>query len=404
MTLSFIKKINDTPAWHRAKQYQYKWIYHDKQSHDTTQSEEGSDGYHIAYLKYIEITPKLKDVWHLSSQLGDIYLINASDYLQARTGIYPYHQEIHTQEWLILCIEKELKNHWPQLQIKHLELLEQLPQKMHIWQLELGNEYLYLAASEQNWHKVLKKLRALPKPKLMAQNIPLHLPVLLGQTELNKKEYNHLKAGDIIYLDRSYFNSDGEGFCAVGEWQIELYYKNQHFYFKQWDATSMSKIENPYDEIFEDDDMDDEYSTKNQTDEIDKSIENADHDDHPYDEGINLDVDEDDQVFKLKADRLDTAKKYLIENDDVDDAHEKVSEQGPIMEPFKQIPVLLNFSLGQLKISLAELSNLNEGDLLPLASNDAAITIYANHLAVARGEIVMIDERLAVQITNILEK
>jgi type III secretion system YscQ/HrcQ family protein len=418
MTLNtFIKKINDSPAWHRAKQYKYQWFYLDIQKIISTKNKQNitSEDYQIGRLEYLNTLPKLKDIWHLNTQFGDLYLINASDYLQAQTGIYPYHQEIHTQEWLILCIEKEIKRHWPHLQIKHLELLDQLPKKTHCWQLHLEDNDVYLAAAEAVWHKVLKSLTPLPKPQLLTQNIPLHLPVLLGQTELTKKEYQALVQGDIIYLDRAYFNHKGEGFCAIGEWQIELYYENEHFYFKQWDATSMSKIENPYDEIFEDDD-DSNAIIEEGHDEDDERLESDEgNDEQAYDledfeatlgdDGDGED-DEDARAIKFKADRLNTQiKKQAMENEDVDDAgDEESAEQPKIMPPFKNIPVLLNFSLGQLKMSLAELSELTEGAVLPLASNDAAVTIYANHMAVARAEVIMIDERLAVQITEILEK
>jgi flagellar motor switch/type III secretory pathway protein FliN len=440
-----IRKINDSPAWHRAKQYQYEWMYLDadqistKNKQNNLHTPSQPHEYQTGKLSFLDQAPPIKDIWHLQTTHGDFYLINASDYIQGLTGIYPYHQEIHTQEWLILCIEKQIKAHWPQLQIKHLDLTEQLPKKIHYWQLALDTDYIHIASSEMVWQKFLKNLYALPKPKLAVQNIPLHLPVLLGQTEVTQKQYRKLALYDIIYLDRNFFNSKGEGFCAIGEWQIELYYQNQHFYFKQWDASSMSKIENPYDDhddIFEEDededientednnhedsdlDLDNEDSTneKDEKDDIDETddfsefnhLTNDEDDNHDSDASDDTDQEDADHsddanitTNHLRADRLNTP--IGNHNQHAADINNTQSDEAAaeVMPPFKNIPVLLNFSLGQLKTTLAELAELSEGALLPLASNDAAITIYANHQAVAKGEIVMIDERLAVQISEI---
>lgn len=418
-----IRKINDNLAWHLAKQHIYEWVCLAAENIHSTKNKYNTDAddYQIAQLSYLEKPPTVKDIWHLQTALGEIYLINSSDYIQGITGIYPYHQEIHTQEWLILCIEKEIKAHWPQLQIKYLELIDQLPKKIHFWQLNINGDYVDFAANEVVWQKVFKTLHILPKAKMPTQHIPLKLSVLLGQTEITKKQYQKLAKHDIIYLDRAFFNQNGEGFCAVGDWQIELYYQNQHFFFKEWNASSMSKIENPYDEdddIYEDDDEDNdvdsdsEYDENNDDDNLDSEEDdndNTDEDDFAEFDGLS-DDDNDDHHTKtthLNADRLNTPQRNIqhSDNDDADDENQtpphEQDEQTAVMPPFKNIPVLLNFSLGQIKITLAELSELTDGAVLPLASNDAAVTIYANAKAVAKGEVVMIDERLAVQITEI---
>jgi flagellar motor switch/type III secretory pathway protein FliN len=427
---AFIKKINESTSWFNAKQHTYEWLYCPQipidlhvEKNSTINEQKAISDYQIGHLIHIAKPPALKDIWQLQTVMGDLYLINASDYIQGLTGIYPYHQEIHTQEWLVLCIEKQLKLHWPQLAIKHLNLVEQLPKKMHYWQLNLRGEYLYLAAAEDVWLHAFKTMTSVPKPKLSAQNIALHFPVLLGQTELTKFEYKHLKKQDIIYLDRAYFNHEGAGFCAIGDWQIQMYYQDQHFFFKQWDATSMSKIENPYDEIFEEDDFEeDQNDEENQTDQDEDGdtsdfyddrdlIDTDENNDDEDDEGDDDEDDEDLKPSRLIADRLDTiqsskmgSQKHQVDINEENDQDASEGDAPAIMAPFKNIPVLLNFSLGQLKMTLAELAELSEGALLPLPSNDAAVTIYANHQAVARGEVVMIDERLAVQIKEIFEK
>jgi type III secretion protein Q len=65
------------------------------------------------------------------------------------------------------------------------------------------------------------------------------------------------------------------------------------------------------------------------------------------------------------------------------------------------IPVRLSFSLGTLRLTVADVAALRVGSLLELARGmPPAVTIEANGLAIGAGELVDLDGRLAVEITQ----
>jgi len=66
------------------------------------------------------------------------------------------------------------------------------------------------------------------------------------------------------------------------------------------------------------------------------------------------------------------------------------------------IPIKLSFVLDQRKIKLAELEAMSEGQMLPLLQDCyKSIEIEANGVPIAKGEMVIIDEKMAVEIKAI---
>lgn len=66
------------------------------------------------------------------------------------------------------------------------------------------------------------------------------------------------------------------------------------------------------------------------------------------------------------------------------------------------IPVKLSFVLDQKKIKLAELEAISEGQILPLLQDCyKSIEIEANGVPVAKGEMVIVDEQMAVEVKAI---
>ncbi len=60
--------------------------------------------------------------------------------------------------------------------------------------------------------------------------------------------------------------------------------------------------------------------------------------------------------------------------------------------------------LGKAQISVAELLRLGQGTVLELDRRvGEAIDIYVNNRLVARGEVVIVDERLGVTMTEIIK-
>lgn len=68
------------------------------------------------------------------------------------------------------------------------------------------------------------------------------------------------------------------------------------------------------------------------------------------------------------------------------------------------IPVNVSIVLGTVSRQVREILYLNRGDLLVLNRRVAeAIDIYVNNRLVARGEVVVVDDRLGLTITEIIK-
>ncbi|MBP2168824.1 type III secretion system YscQ/HrcQ family protein [Erwinia toletana] len=78
----------------------------------------------------------------------------------------------------------------------------------------------------------------------------------------------------------------------------------------------------------------------------------------------------------------------------------KATEQQRI--GINNIPLQLTFIINQMTLTLDELSALHTGDVLPAGDGgENSIMIYANGTLLAKGELVMVDERLGVEIQSL---
>jgi flagellar motor switch protein FliN/FliY len=68
------------------------------------------------------------------------------------------------------------------------------------------------------------------------------------------------------------------------------------------------------------------------------------------------------------------------------------------------VPVNISAVLGRANLSVAQLLQLSQGSVLELDRRvGEAIDIYVNNRLVARGEVVIVDERLGVTMTEIIK-
>jgi flagellar motor switch protein FliN len=104
--------------------------------------------------------------------------------------------------------------------------------------------------------------------------------------------------------------------------------------------------------------------------------------------------------------------------DDTALALEELGEAGPAAEvavaeqdktaadlaPVFDVPVHISAVLGKANLSVAQLLKLSQGNVLELDRKvGEAIDIYVNNRLVARGEVVVVDERLGVTMTEIIK-
>ena len=74
------------------------------------------------------------------------------------------------------------------------------------------------------------------------------------------------------------------------------------------------------------------------------------------------------------------------------------------LAPVFDVPVHISAVLGRASLSVAQLLQLAQGSVLELDRKvGEAIDIYVNNRLVARGEVVVVDERLGVTMTEIIK-
>ena len=74
------------------------------------------------------------------------------------------------------------------------------------------------------------------------------------------------------------------------------------------------------------------------------------------------------------------------------------------LAPVFDVPVNISAVLGRASLSVAQLLQLAQGSVLELDRKvGEAIDIYVNNRLVARGEVVVVDDRLGVTMTEIIK-
>jgi flagellar motor switch protein FliN/FliY len=84
-----------------------------------------------------------------------------------------------------------------------------------------------------------------------------------------------------------------------------------------------------------------------------------------------------------------------------DDAFDKTASD---LAPVFDVPVNISAVLGKAHMSVAQLLKLNRGSVLQLDRKvGEAIDIFVNNRLVARGEVVVVEDRLGVTMTEIIK-
>lgn len=74
------------------------------------------------------------------------------------------------------------------------------------------------------------------------------------------------------------------------------------------------------------------------------------------------------------------------------------------LEAVYDIPVRVSAILGKSKMKVSQLMNLNKGTIIELDRKvGEAIDIYVNNNLVARGEVVVVDDKLGITMTEIVK-
>jgi flagellar motor switch protein FliN/FliY len=94
---------------------------------------------------------------------------------------------------------------------------------------------------------------------------------------------------------------------------------------------------------------------------------------------------------------------FSPEDGAIPDAYPEEKSAGDLATVF-DVPVSISAVLGRSSMSVAQLLQLSQGSILELDRKvGEAIDIYVNNRLVARGEVVIVDERLGVTMTEIIK-
>ena len=100
---------------------------------------------------------------------------------------------------------------------------------------------------------------------------------------------------------------------------------------------------------------------------------------------------------EMKLDEFPPGEGALAETTDED---KTASDLASVFD----VPVNISAVLGRASLSVAQLLQLGQGSVLELDRKvGEAIDIYVNNRLVARGEVVVVDERLGVTMTEIIK-
>ncbi|MEM7619156.1 MAG: flagellar motor switch protein FliN [Pseudomonadota bacterium] len=111
------------------------------------------------------------------------------------------------------------------------------------------------------------------------------------------------------------------------------------------------------------------------------------------DETKNSDLDLDDFTSEQSEDDIDK----LFED-------ESVQKNAQDLEAVFEIPVNISAVLGRTYMEVSDLLRLDSGDVVEIDRKvGEAIDIYVNNRLIARGEVVLVDDRLGVTMTEIIK-
>jgi type III secretion protein Q len=179
-----------------------------------------------------------------------------------------------------------------------------------------------------------------PPSALETDAIPVHLPIVLGRTRLALGALRALAPGDVVLADSQRFDVAGQGALRIGPWRMHgvLSWTPGDLQF-QFKQWSRSMDDNEPDEEFSEDDL-------------------------------------------------------------ADDAPQAQPQPQPLA--VQEIPLPLVFEVGTLCVTVGELAGLAPGGVLRLDKPlPPAVVIRCRGREVARGELVEIDGRLGVQVSQV---
>jgi len=113
------------------------------------------------------------------------------------------------------------------------------------------------------------------------------------------------------------------------------------------------------------------------------------------------------QDHRAPADPRDEGLRDLLELDLADDCGDTHSDRvGSTLEPavLETIRLTVRLELGRRLLTIEEAMQLRAGDIVELGAADAPVVLLVGETPIARGELLVVDDRFCVRLTEILSR
>jgi|GEM_PF-1127851 len=228
--------------------------------------------------------------------------------------------------------------------------------------------------------------------------LPLPLPVILARHTLPAGELHRLNTGDVILPSASRFTCDAKGIVPLGGVAM-------HVQFCPPCNLEIIKMEDKLDDMYMDY-IDGEEASAEHDDQEQDYDSDASHDEESEMNYSDEYGDDDSDGDEPEMDQADDGDNDAAYDDDIQANH--VAQANAIdaakdgsMSRAGQVPVTLDFTLGQVRLSLDELDTLALGSVLTIeGGSPAAVSIVSGGKVLGLGEAVSVNGKLGIRIVQ----
>jgi type III secretion protein Q len=218
-------------------------------------------------------------------------------------------------------------------------------------------------------------------------DVPFSASVHIARHTLPADAMRGLAAGDIIVPDSPAFACNGMGKVRLGGISARVRYQAPASLYI---ISTEVNLDN-YEHDDEHDDFDGESDYMDEDDALDE--EHGESDEDAYDS----EHDETDEEENNEGDEEENN-----EGDEGDEPHAAAeTDPAQAMQQLDRVPVTLDFTLGKVRMSLGELRALAAGSVVEIeGGSPSLIAIHAGGRKLGQGEIVDVDGRLGIRLTD----
>ncbi|MEY4875813.1 MAG: flagellar motor switch protein FliN [Bacteroidota bacterium] len=337
----------------------------------------------------INASQKAEHYIGIHTEYGIFYIHNGMSWIQKLTSIHIEHEDEDTQNWLLERALENLPTDAFPLEITGLSFHHYINTNKYNALCLHGFSSKTIYTTIETWIKLFSKYKFIRKHSFNIDSLDIVKNILLGKQKLQYTDYKKLVCGNIILVNNNNFNLDGVGNIELGSFIMLATYHDNTLIFQAWNNNMNDK---PYTENQDEEEWNQEESTlTNEYGEFDYNYNelnqfNAEH----------TNTDSSEQEYQEQNEETQT---------DIDDSEQNVNDvQEDAAHPFGNVPIHLSFSLGTLRMPIANVMQLQEGSVIELhKATPAQVNIYANSKLIGTGDVIEIDGKIGVQITK-LEK